>query len=217
MCKKVEPVKQTFGRLTILEKIREGKRSYYDCVCACGNSKRIRADSVVSGVVKSCGCLKDETTKKTHTKHGSSGDRLYHIWKNMKARCYNKNHTSFDRYGGRGIVICEDWLADYMNFKEWSLANGYTDHLSIDRENYDGNYTPTNCRWVDQKTQMNNTSRNRNIEYLGRTQSLMEWCRELDYNYNTTYAMLSRGDKTIKEIFTRPHIGCGFKEKKQRK
>lgn len=78
-------------------------------------------------------------------------ERLYVIWHGMKARCYNKNNESYHRYGGRGIKICNEWLKSYLSFKIWSLNNGYSDNLTIDRKDNDGNYSPQNCRWVTNK------------------------------------------------------------------
>jgi hypothetical protein len=79
--------------------------------------------------------------------HGGWNTRLYVVWKNMKARCHNPKATRFDRYGGRGITVCDEWLT-FVPFRDWALAHGYTDDLTIDRINDDGHYEPANCRWV---------------------------------------------------------------------
>ncbi len=89
---------------------------------------------------------------------GLSKTRLYSIYCGMKSRCYNQNDSHYSRYGGRGISICEDWTGEngLNNFMEWSLGNGYEEHLTIDRIDNDGAYAPDNCRWV---TQSINSSR----------------------------------------------------------
>lgn len=93
------------------------------------------------------------------TKHGYHKTRLYRIFGAMKQRCYNKNHDKYHYYGGRGITICQDWLNDFMSFRTWAYSNGYSEDLTIDRIDNNGNYEPSNCRWVDDKIQHRNTRR----------------------------------------------------------
>lgn len=90
-------------------------------------------------------------------KHGGKGTRLYKIWKGMKARCLNPKEPAFFYYGGQGISICKKWH-NYIPFKDWALTHGYSNTLTIDRKNYNGNYTPRNCRWATRKQQSQNTS-----------------------------------------------------------
>ena len=84
--------------------------------------------------------------------------RLNITWQSMRQRCNDKNHKGYKYYGGRGISVCAEWN-DYLEFKYWSASNGYKEHLTIDRINNDGNYTPENCRWVDRCTQSQNSRR----------------------------------------------------------
>lgn len=123
--------------------------------------------------------------------HRMSRTSLYHVWQSMKHRCYLKSDSNYYKYGERGITVCEEWMHDFQVFYEWSMANGYKQGYSIDRINNDGNYEPLNCRWTDRITQMNNTRRNKMITYKGKTQSLPNWCRELDLNYKTTRTRIS--------------------------
>ena len=102
----------------------------------------------------------------------------------MRDRCTNENNNYYKNYGGRGISVCEEWLS-FDNFKSWALENGYSDELTIDRIDNNGNYCPQNCRWADRFQQANNTSTNRHLTYNGRTMTFSEWARELGI-YNTT-------------------------------
>ena len=126
-------------------------------------------------------------------KHGLRKHRLYRIWSNMKNRCYNPNTRSYERYGGRGITVCDEWKNDFMSFYNWSIANGYRDDLTLDRSNNDGNYTPENCRWATQKQQHNNTSLNKVITIEGVSHTMAEWCEITGINYSTARDRINRG------------------------
>lgn len=148
----------TFGKLTVLDDIkRQGKYLYWLCQCECGKQKYIRSDHIRYGKIVSCGCF-EKTCRQTgnNTKHGYSNTRIFKIFQGMKKRCYNVACPAYKNYGGRGIKICDEWLDDYTSFHKWSLENGYSNNLSIDRINVNGNYSPSNCRWTDAKTQANN-------------------------------------------------------------
>ena len=85
-------------------------------------------------------------------KHDMSYTRLYHIWLGMKGRCNNPNYVTYKNYGARGISVCDEWY-DFVTFKDWALNNGYSDDLSIDRIDNNGNYEPNNCRWTTNSVQ----------------------------------------------------------------
>lgn len=124
-----------------------------------------------------------------NTKHGMRHSRLYNIWCNMKARCTNPSHTAFANYGGRGITVCSEWI-DFKGFQSWAMSNGYTDLLTIDREDTNEGYFPNNCRWVDMKTQENNRSNNRLVNYNGKVMSVAEWADTVGVPYKTLYTRL---------------------------
>jgi hypothetical protein len=87
---------------------------------------------------------------------------------------YNPNNHNYAYYGGRGISVCADWES-YEAFRDWAVVNGYQADLELDRIDNDGNYEPSNCRWVPRKKQANNMRKNRVITYNGETHSLSEW------------------------------------------
>lgn len=157
---------QKFGRLTALYTVPNNNyRTRWHCVCDCGNTKDVLQQNLVNGHVRSCGCLHVERNKEKlavlnesmqRESHHETKTRLYHIWINMKSRCFDEKSTTFHHYGGRGITVCREWASSFLSFREWATANGYSDELSIDRINVDGNYCPENCRWVSGSIQQFN-------------------------------------------------------------
>lgn len=176
---------QRFGKLTVLKRTetrskRRGRRPgvrMWLCQCDCGNTVYSESSNLRSGDQASCGCA--------HDKHGDHKSRLYQTWASMKNRCSSANNDSYGRYGGRGITVCNEW-AHYPPFREWALSNGYAGNLQIDRIDNNGNYEPSNCRWV---TPAKNT-RNRNCVILSE-QDVVE-IRHLLFNYNMTIEAISQ-------------------------
>lgn len=117
-------------------------------------------------------------------RHGYSQTKLYRTYQRMKNRCYNKNFPHYEIYGGRGIIVCDEWLNDFVKFKDWALSNGYQEGLSIDRINPNGNYEPFNCRWITMFEQANNKRNNLLFTINGITKTQTQWCR--DYNIPVT-------------------------------
>lgn len=197
-----------FGRLTVIGLAdKKSRKTYWICQCDCGNLKIARSDSLQCGAIKSCGCLKKEQDKvnlTAHHSHKQSGKRIYNIWQGMKARCYNKNNARYHRYGGRGITICEEWKDDFSAFYEWSINNGYSEDLTIDRIDNNKNYSPENCRWSNNEEQCNNRDTNINITIGNATKTLMQWCEIFELDYKTIYARYSRnGFIGIDELFNK--------------
>lgn len=147
--------------------------------CKCGAAVVVETHQLKSGKTKSCGCWKNEFHSKRLKTHGGNPPRLHWVWAGIIQRCTNPNNAGYSRYGGRGIQVCDEWRNSFKAFRDWALANGYKDGLSIDRRNNDGNYCPENCRWTDRRTQNNNSSHNHKITYNGKTQTVTEWAKEL--------------------------------------
>lgn len=187
-----------FGKLTVISKSEERAKNgtiKYICQCDCGNTSIIRGDHLRSGETLSCGCLIKKYGITKYTKEGQStiNQRLYSIYDKMKQRCYNKNNNAFKYYGSRGIKIYQPWLDDFMIFYNWAVNNGYSDNLTIDRIDVNGNYEPNNCRWVTYEEQNNNTRRNVHITYNGKTQSVSQWSRDLNIPINRIYYRYHKG------------------------
>lgn len=126
-------------------------------------------------------------------KHGLYRTRLNIIWNDMKQRCFNKNHSFYNRYGGRGITACDEWTADFLVFYNWAMANGYSDKLTLDRIDNDGNYEPANCRWSTRKEQSNNRITNRALEYNGEIRTMSQWADVLGLTYDTVQNRIRQG------------------------
>jgi hypothetical protein len=95
----------------------------------------------------------------------------------MRQRCFDKNDKSYIYYGERGITVCDEWHNDFMAFYSWAMNNGYSDILSIDRIDPNGNYYPENCRWITHKEQQRNKTNNRPLTAMGETKLLCDWSR----------------------------------------
>lgn len=166
-----------YGRLVVVSRAENGgsrNQVRWNCLCDCGNYHNASTQSLSSGHTKSCGCLNREIV----TKHGESRDnnKLYKTWGHVKERCKNPNYPSYECYGGRGIKVCDEWDKSYVAFRDWAFANGYKEGLSIDRIDVNGNYEPSNCRWITLAEQQRNKRTTRYITYMGETKSVPEWC-----------------------------------------
>lgn len=134
-------------------------------------------------------------------KHGGKHDKLYRVWCGMKERCNNPHNKKYERYGGRGITVCDEWSNDFGAFRDWAYSHGYADGLTIDRINNNANYTPDNCRWVTRAEQNRNYSRNRMITYMGKTQCVSDWSKETGIKSATITWRIKNG-KTLSEVFS---------------
>lgn len=188
-----------FGKLTVLERVDDyiapsgGRHARWKCRCDCGALKEINGEALLRGQTVSCGCFARNTLSKRQVTHGQSRTRLYRIWCAMKARCNNPNTMYYSEYGGRGIAVCDEWSSSFEAFRDWALENQYNPSLSIDRIDTNGNYEPSNCRWVGCVAQANNRRSNVVFTMNGETHTLKQWSDILGVNYNTVRSRVWSG------------------------
>lgn len=202
MPKALDLTGKRFGKLTVLS--QAGKDKYgcimWECLCDCGNTTNVVGAKLKIGHVKSCGCLSKDVH--VHT-HNMPNTRLYRIWRAIKTRCLNPKFWAYSIYGGRGITVCGEWRESFEAFRDWALANGYRDDLSIDRIDPNGNYCPENCRWITAKEQVNNTRKNCLYEFDGKSHTLAEWSELLGINYRTLHSRIHKLGWSIEDSFSR--------------
>lgn len=204
-------VGERHGRLQIVELIGRNKHGHMcvRCKCDCGNFTTKEATAVCNEVILSCGCLQREASAKIFKTHGMTGTRIHNIWLSMISRCENEKNNRFYVYGGRGIKVCNEWRTDFQNFYDWAIANGYSDDLTIDRIDIDGNYCPENCRWATRKEQANNKSTNHLLEYKGKVKNIKEWSEYFGFNYKYFHEKLKKNNWSIQKVLEIPY----FKER----
>lgn len=189
--------------LTVLCRAENDKygNARWKCKCFCGKEFVTGGSRIRSGKTRSCGCLQKIVASSLNRTHGESKTDLYKLWHGIKNRCYNPNNMEYNRYGGRGIVICNEWL-DFPVFKKWSIENGYRKGLTIDRVDNNAGYSPSNCRWVTREVQNRNTSRTHKILCKnGETITAAEAGRIVDVDRSTISRWCREDDvKTLAEI-----------------
>lgn len=152
--KRIDLTGNLYGRLTVIgyDSTNRTGKALWRCECNCGNTTVVIGDNLKTGATTSCGCYRKEVEVIASVTHGltsSNGkkNRLYSIWSDMRKRCNNKNNKEFHNYGGRGIKVSDEWERNYLKFHEWAIDNGYSDDLTLDRIEVNGNYESTNCKW----------------------------------------------------------------------
>lgn len=181
-----------FGRLVVMGRMPSTPHghSVWRCSCDCGVTKDILGTSLRKGATKSCGCLNAEIAQKRFLTHGKTDTRTYRIWRSMLSRCENEKAVSFKNYGGRGIRVCDAWH-DFEGFlADMGECPG---GRSIDRIDHNGNYEPGNCQWATHKQQQNNRRDNRLLSAFGKTQTVSQWCDELNLPASTVWLRISKG------------------------
>lgn len=199
-----------FGRLTVKHRTENSSTGHtrWLCVCDCGQERINSSYDLKTGKVVSCGCFHSESVTETNTTHGKSKSKLFHVWCSMRDRCRRKTCKAYKNYGGRGISVCDEWL-DYEVFYRWAIENGYAEGLTIDRIDVNGNYEPSNCRWITKAAQASNTRKSIRIEYKGTAHTAIEWSRILGVNYTTLLKRIHAG-WDVEDAFERP-VGGGHR------
>lgn len=193
-----------FGKLTVIERgddyIKPNGEHIpmWKCKCECGNNCVKNQYNLIEGYTHSCGCLRVENSIKSHTTHGESSDRLYHVWCNIKQRCYDPNVSEYQYYGARGIIMCDEWKLSYENFRTWAIVGGYDKNsefgkCTIERIDVNGNYCPDNCKWANLKEQANNKRNNRVITIDDITLTVPQWAERMGVDPRLIHCRLSRG------------------------
>lgn len=201
--KKVDMMGKRIGYLTVIKEAEsQNGLARWLCKCDCGNEKIIAGAHLREGRISSCGCM--------HYKygHGKTNTKLYNVWRTMKTRCGLKTSEKYERYGGRGIKVCDEWKKDFSSFYKWAINNGYRDGLTIDRIDNNKGYSPKNCRWVTALEQANNTSKNKIIEYKGEKTTVAQMARKYGLNPIMFRKRLKRGWSAEQAIET-PKLDAG--------
>ena len=190
MGKFIDLTGQRFGRLTVVNRSEtRNKRTYWNCVCDCGNTKVINSYKLLSGNTQSCRCLDTEMTIARTTKHGMShSSPEYYIWKTMRQRCNNPNNGAYKEYGGRGVKVCKRWDKFESFYKD--MGQRPSSKHQIERLDNDGDYEPSNCVWATQLAQANNKRNTLYITFRGVTKPISDWAREVGIQKTTIRARI---------------------------
>ncbi len=187
----------------------ESGKSFWNVQCDCGKKFVAQGWYLTSKHTVSCGCYKRNRLGNENKTHGLSSSRLYGVWIGMKCRCYDENNPKFPRYGGRGITICDEWRDNFQAFYDWAMANGYDENApkgecTIDRIDNDGNYEPSNCRFVNSKRQANNRRSNATYEYRGEVLTICELAEKYNVPYDLLYKRVRNLGWSIERAITEP-------------
>ena len=208
-------VGKKYGRLTGIK--RDGKDKTGNATwlfqCDCGKTIVTAGSRVRGGYTKSCGCLAKEKARELATglgyasaTHHMSRTKSYNRWCAMLRRCENKNVSNYKYYGERGIKVCARWHS-FENF--WNDVKGkYDSNLELDRIDNNGDYKPSNCRWVSHTVQTNNSRSNRYISFRGEKMTISQWERETGIDRRTISERLDSGWSIKKALTIMPIVGA---------
>jgi len=196
----IQMVGRRFGKWMVKEEVprRLNKRAFF-CHCDCGTEAVVMGDNLRSGGSTQCMSCSSKIKGGLHVTHGRSGERIYNIWRGIKARCRNPQFPGFHLWGGRGIYVCDRWFNSFEAFLR-DMGEPLTEDHQIDRIKNDLGYEPGNCHWVLPLEQQHNKRNNRKITFLGVTLTVAEWARELGVHESTLYMRLRAGWDPIRVL-----------------
>ncbi len=183
---------ERFGRLLVLHKNGYNKHHqlYWMCECECGTSKNVLGCVLSRGECNSCGCLHKEVIAKINYSHGMTRTPIYAIWRSMLQRCYDKNSHAYNRYGGRGINVCDEWQTFEGFYKD---MGDKPKGMSLERLDNNADYSPKNVVWATNKEQSNNRRSNVKYQYGDEYLTLAQWSDKGHVSIGTLWARLKRG------------------------
>lgn len=188
------------GRLTIVELLPGGKHPKVKCRCDCGTERTIQQDNLAR--THSCGCLKRERTGRLNLQHGLSASPEFRVWCDMRDRCSRVERRDFQRYGGRGITVCERWMT-FSNFYA-DMGQRPSPQHSIDRRDTNGNYEPDNCRWATSTEQRLNQRRQVLYTHDGVTDSLKALARRAGLSYSAVHQRVTTMNWSVHDALSKP-------------
>ena len=192
----IDIVGQQFGRLTVKAYLgRKHHSSIWRCKCVCGNVVDVQGGALKNGTTKSCGCWQSDRMAGLNLKHGYARNGIrapeYKTWEGMRDRCRNPRNKSYNRYGGRGIKVCERWQEFHKFIEDMGPKPGGP--YSLERIDNDGDYEPANCKWALSAEQGRNKSNNRIVSFNGRKMSLIDASIEANIPYKSLKSRLQKG------------------------
>jgi hypothetical protein len=208
---RINLIGQRFGKLIVIKFVfKKNGNVCWECLCNCGNTTIVNTSNLRRKHTLSCGCLRKKRLLESLTKHGMSHTRFWNIWRNMRQRCFDENTVNYNRYGGRGIKVCNRWLK-FKNFKD-DMYKSYKEHVKIfgekktqiDRKNYNKNYYKKNCRWVNLFEQANNKKNNHFLTYNNQTLTISQWERKLGFNKDIVRFRINKSKWSVEKSLTTP-------------
>lgn len=182
------------------------KTTMIDCICSCGEKTTVALSHFLKGHTRSCGCYQREILRKARTKYIGNKTGIHSSYFAMISRCYDSDNRSYKNYGGRGVSVCDEWRNNYQSFLDWSLANGWSPGLEIDKD-IKGNgllYSPETCCWVTGLVNMSKTSRTVNYNYKGEDKNLPTISRITGIKLTTLAGRVRDRGLTVQEAVSKP-------------